>query len=80
MMAVTIEISNTLRAGVPRLLFEGDFVPENDDAGATYYDVGADGRFLMTRPVAAETGEASQPQIDIILNWTEELKRLVPTN
>ena len=79
MMAVAMETSPTLRAGIPRLLFEGDFVPENDGSGVTNYDVAADGRFLMTRPVAAEPGsEAPRPQFHIVLNWFEALKRLAP--
>ena len=40
------------------------------------YDVAADGRFLMSQ----ETRPADlAPPIIVVLNWTEELKRLVPT-
>ena len=40
------------------------------------YDLSPDGqRFLMLAPVG--TGGATQ--INVVLNWTEELKRLVPT-
>ena len=37
-------------------------------------------RFLLTRAVesAAERGQAARPQIDIVLNWAEELKARVP--
>jgi hypothetical protein len=39
------------------------------------YDVAPDGRFLML----AE--DSSRPTIlNVVLNWTEELKRLVPAN
>ena len=79
MMAVAMTTSPALRAGIPRLLFEGDFLPESDTNGSSNYDLAADGRFLMTRLVAAGPGsEAPRPQINIVLNWIEELKRLAP--
>jgi hypothetical protein len=41
------------------------------------YDVSADGqRFLMLKP--AEQAQASPTQINVVLNWTEELKQRVP--
>ena len=44
--------------------------------GYQYYDISPDGqRFLMIR----EAG-AGQGQINVIQNWFEELKRLVPVN
>ena len=73
MMAVNITTEPTFRAGNPRLLFEGLY-----QRGATHranYDVTPDGkRFLMVQAVAG-TG-----QINVVENWFEELKRLVPTN
>ncbi len=57
----------------PRLLFEGAyawnrFIVTNDDADS-------EGRFLTIK-------EEEQPadQIHVVLNWFEELKRLVPTD
>ena len=42
------------------------------------YDVSPDGRrFLMIQPTAGE--HAAPTQIIVVLNWHEELKRLVPT-
>ena len=41
------------------------------------YDVHPDGRFLMMKESSA--GDRNQPSIVVVLNWTEELKRLVPT-
>jgi serine/threonine-protein kinase len=42
-----------------------------------YYDVSPDGhRFL----IAKDDSQEGTAQIDVILNWLEELKRLVPTN
>jgi len=47
-------------------------------AGFQHYDISRDGkRFLMIKAVEEEGGQ--QAQINVILNWFEELKRLVPT-
>jgi hypothetical protein len=45
---------------------------------STNYDVSPDGqRFLMLKPV--ETQTSTPTQINVVLNWFEELKRRVPT-
>jgi len=62
-------------AGTPRLLFEGPYVTTG--IAVTNYDVTADGqRFLMVKPVAQQGAAANQ--INVVLNWFEELKRRVP--
>ncbi len=74
MMAVDITTQPSITTGSPRLLFEGRYeFSGNGDSG---YDVAPDGqRFLMIQPV-----EPEQPatQINVVLNWFEELKRRVP--
>jgi serine/threonine-protein kinase len=63
-------------AGKPRMLFEGTAYLATT-ASFPYYDVSPDGqRFLMLKPVEAET--AAPTQINVVLNWFEELKRKVP--
>jgi len=58
------------------MLFEERYVPSA--ATLPDYDVSPDGqRFLMLKPVEQE--QATLTQINVVLNWTEELKRLVPT-
>jgi hypothetical protein len=42
------------------------------------YDVTSDGRFLMIKPDAGT--QSAPPQMVVVLNWFEELKRLVPTH
>ena len=43
------------------------------------YDVSVDGqRFLAQTPGAVVRGETRPPQINIVLNWFEELKERVP--
>jgi len=76
MMAVDIATQPSFAAGKPRVLFEGRYVPT--PATSPNYDVSPDGqRFLMLKP---NEQEASAPtQINVVLNWFEELKRRVPT-
>jgi eukaryotic-like serine/threonine-protein kinase len=75
MMAVNIATQPSFTPGKPRVLFEGHYVPP---PGTTpNYDVSPDGqRFLMIKP--NEAGEAAPAQINVVLNWFEELKRRVP--
>jgi serine/threonine-protein kinase len=76
MMSVEITTQPSFTAGKPKLLFERPY----DLSGGTFpnYDVSPDGqRFLMVKPVEPE--QAGPTQINVVLNWTEELKRLVPT-
>jgi serine/threonine-protein kinase len=62
-------------AGRPRMLFEGPYLPTA--ANSAYYDVSPDGqRFLMLKPV--ETPASAPTQINVVLNWFEELKKRVP--
>jgi Tol biopolymer transport system component len=74
MMVVDVATQPTFSAGKARLLFEGQYLP----TPATFpnYDVSADGqRFLMIKAL----GDTQAPtQINVVLNWAEELKRLVP--
>jgi hypothetical protein len=75
-MAVSIQTEPRFLAGTPTALFEGSYRGLNSTPrGYQYYDISPDGqRFLMVK-LAQET-----PQIHVVLNWFEELKRLVPTN
>jgi len=74
MLAVTMTPGPTLVAGQARLLFSGRY--QVSDTGVTGYDVAADGRFLMIESKGAQ-GTASQ--INIVLNWFDELNAHVPT-
>ena len=78
MMAVAIETEPELSVGTPRLLFEGRFLPvlSGDDPGSSYA-ISPDGqRFLMIK----REQDLVPTEIIVVLNWFEELKRLVPTN
>jgi Tol biopolymer transport system component/predicted Ser/Thr protein kinase len=75
MMAVDVTTEPTFSAGKPRMLFEGSYVPT--PRSFPDYDVSPDGqRFLMLK----RSEEAQAPaQINVVLNWFEELKQKVPT-
>jgi eukaryotic-like serine/threonine-protein kinase len=75
MMAVDIATQPSFVAGKPRMLFEGQYVPP--PVPISNYDVSPDGqRFLMLKP--SEQEQAAPTQINVVLNWFEELKRRVP--
>jgi hypothetical protein len=75
-MAVAVTTYPTFTAATPRVLFEGHY-ERGPVSGMVNYDVARDGqRFLMVRSEAS----SSPTQVEIVLNWTEELKRRVPTN
>jgi Tol biopolymer transport system component len=76
MMAVDIATQLGFTVGKPRVLFAGWY--EATPATFSNYDVTPDGqRFLMLK---RNEQEASAPtQINVVLNWFEELKHRVPT-
>ena len=77
MMVVDYQTQPTFSAGKPRLLFEGNYIA-NNGAGA-YYSVAPDGqRFLMVK--APDQAQVALTQINVVLNWFEELKQKVPVH
>ena len=84
MFSVEIEIDEgELRPGKPILLFEGNY---NISTPIGSYDVRSDGqRFLMAQMLPWEKRFAKRAEVyfgrkvSLVLNWFEELKRLVPT-
>jgi serine/threonine-protein kinase len=79
MMAVAIATAAGFVAGKPQPLFEGNYASGLAGWVRANYDVSPDGqRFLMIKPV--DQGREPLTQINVVLNWSEELKRLVPTN
>jgi len=74
MMAVDIATQPSFASGRPHMLFEGQYQPA--PGAFPNYDVSPDGqRFLMLKP--SEQGALTQ--INVVLNWFEELKQKVPT-
>ena len=79
MMAVDVS-AGAESAGKPTLLFEGPY-DLKVGPGATNYDVTPGGQgFVMIRTPESSAESSGTTQINLIQNWFEELKRLVPTN
>jgi Tol biopolymer transport system component len=77
MMAVDISTEPEFLARKPRQLFKGSYVTTGGGYVRANYDVSPDGqRFLTLKPV--EHKSAPLTQINVVLNWSDELKRLVP--
>jgi Tol biopolymer transport system component/DNA-binding winged helix-turn-helix (wHTH) protein len=75
MMAVEIATRPRFSADMPRMLFEGKYQPP--PFTSPNYDVAPDGQsFLMLKP--NESTETARTQINVVLNWFEELKQKVP--
>lgn len=73
-MAVDVQTAPDFEAGKPRLLFEGNYAWQSE--WFRNYDISADG----TRFVMVEALETPPAQIDVVLNWMEEVQRLVSGN
>jgi serine/threonine-protein kinase len=75
MMVVAIRTESGLSIGTPNIVFQGDYV--SYPGGGNSYDVSPDGRrFLMIKSEEKTT----LTRINVVLNWFEELRGLVPTN
>ena len=74
MMAARRAAAPDLSWNEPTALFTGDYV-WSENFGRPF-DVAPDGRFLMTKRVTGSRPE----EITVVLNWFEELKRLVSAN
>jgi len=72
MIAVPVTTTPALAVGAPRVLFEQHF--RKTGWAERDYDISPDGtRFLMI------SEDRPRAELAIVLNWTEELKRLAPT-
>jgi len=75
MMVISVQTEPTFRAGRPEVLFEESYRATIRPLGYQYYDISPDGqRFLMIRR------DEAPAYINVVLNWFEELNRLVPTD
>ena len=76
LMVVTVETRPTFSVSRPQAVLEDSFERWPGQPGFRNYDISPDGeRFLML-----ESGEQTQyDTIHVVLNWFEELERLVPT-
>jgi dipeptidyl aminopeptidase/acylaminoacyl peptidase len=75
LFAVPVQSGATLLAGVPRPLLDANLIRNGGDRP---YDVARDGRFFVIRGAQSDSGNNAASMV-LVLNWAEELKRLVPT-
>jgi hypothetical protein len=68
-MAAPVAAQPHFRAGPEKELFDAAMYDIR-------YDVASDGRFLMVKTA----DPAAYNRIHVVVNWFEELKRLVPTD
>ena len=75
MMAVPFDVTPDFTPGKPRMLFPNrDYT---DGIGAVPYDVATDGRFLMLKRIT-QREEGESRNFTVVVNWLEELKKVVP--
>jgi len=75
LLSMPVVLTPTFRAGPPRKLFDGaGYAGAGRFMSGRTYDISRDGRrFLMLK-----YQPSASPSIVVVLNWTEDLKRLVP--
>jgi Tol biopolymer transport system component len=77
MVAVdTKTTGSTFEAGIPRALFDSGYVNLPHSFAYHTYAVSPDGqRFLIPRPVANNTDDATPQPVVVVLNWVEGLRK-----
>ena len=76
MVSVPVQTDPTFVLGVPEPLFPTDAYFFRRPYGRSF-DVAPDGRFLMIK-IGGPEGRATPPQINVVLNWFQELTERVP--
>jgi serine/threonine-protein kinase len=80
LMGVPVERGTTWAAGTPSKLFDAQYYFGAGGPVPRTYDVSPDGqRFLMIKDSRPAGDTSPPPQLVVVQNWLEELKRLVPT-
>ena len=78
-MGVTVETVPDLRLSQPRVVIEGNYRLGGSSGRA--WDVHPDGqRFVLRKPADPSDADATSEQINVVLNWTQELLERVPIN
>jgi Tol biopolymer transport system component len=69
-----VGLGGTFEVETPQRVFQVRFVPERTVSGSLTYDVHPDGRFIVVQP------SEQSSQLQVVLNWFEELNERVPTD
>ena len=78
LLVVAVETEPVFNPGNPEVAFVAPYRVSSPGRG-WQWDMAADGRFLMIKESGSGQGAGGLSQINVVLNWFEELKRLVPT-
>ena len=79
LMAAPVESGGGLSLGSPAVLFEANYFGNfGGGGGGLHHDVAPDGRFLMLKAGSQTDEDAPPPQINVVLNWHNELLERVP--
>ena len=76
MMAVPFDTGDPAPIGAPRALFESAYVPSI--IGGRQHHLAPDGRFLMMKRLPDASEEQTPTQINVVINWFQELTERVP--
>jgi eukaryotic-like serine/threonine-protein kinase len=81
LMRVGVERGTSWAATSPSVLFKAGYFTASGANFGQPYDISADGqRFLMIKEGTGSDQTAVPASLIVVQHWTEELKRLVPTN
>ena len=78
MLVVAVDTEPVFSPGNPEVVLTAPYLSARGRSRP--WDVAADGRFLMIKESGSGQEAGGPSQINVVLNWTEELTRLVPTN
>ena len=78
MAVATREENRALVASNPVVVVDGQFYPGANPAGPRMYDISSDGKRFLMLEAGSAGGDADVAGIVVVLNWAEELKRLLP--
>ncbi len=74
---VPVRADSTFTFGPPATMVKGGYPAL---FAGRHYDIARDGRFLMIKNARTLDEIGPPPQIVVVQNWLDELKRLVPVN
>ena len=74
---VPVRADSTFTFGPPATVVKGGYPAP---FAGRHYDIARDGRFLMIKDARTSDEIGGPPQIVVVQNWLDELKRLVPVN
>jgi hypothetical protein len=81
MFAVSVPTEPALKVEKPVELFQGPYYISPGGSPRPQYDVTPDGqRFLLLASAPGANASVARPRMVVVLQWFDELKRLVPTH